>query len=280
MVRTPASDPDPLYAPLGDLGPVCRLGLATRGDAQLEPEAYLRALDSGVNYFNWCGYRDGMSAAIQRLGPRRREVLLAAQFEARTADAARTELARLLNELRTDWIDVLTYYYVESAAEWQEITGPGGAAEYLAQARSAGQVRCLGLTSHQRELAATIAAAGEIDLLMIRYNAAHRGAERQVFPVTRPRGMPVVAYTALRWQALLRSTPEDPPDFVPPTATECYRFVLAHPAVSVVLMAPGNEAELTDDLKILARPSGLTPERYAELVRHGERVRRHAGSFP
>ena len=34
---------------------------------------------------------------------------------------------------------------------------------------------------------------------MIRYNAAHRGAEREVFPVTEALGLPVIAYTALRW---------------------------------------------------------------------------------
>ena len=48
---------------------------------------------------------------------------------------------------------------------------------------------------------------------MIRYNAAHRGAEREVFPVTDAIGMPVIAYTALRWGALLRPTPDDPPGF-------------------------------------------------------------------
>ena len=42
------------------------------------------------------------------------------------------------------------------------------------------------------------------------YNAAHRGAETDVFPVTAALGMPVVAYTALRWGALMRPTREDP----------------------------------------------------------------------
>ena len=45
---------------------------------------------------------------------------------------------------------------------------------------------------------------------MIRYNAAHRGAERDLFPVTEALGMPVIAYTALRWRALMQPTPSDP----------------------------------------------------------------------
>jgi aryl-alcohol dehydrogenase-like predicted oxidoreductase len=138
----------------------------------------------------------------------------------------------------------------------------------------------IGLTSHQRDLAANIASSGNIDLLMIRYNAAHRGAERQIFPVTMPRALPVVAYTALRWQALLGSTPDDPPGFQLPTAAECYQFVLAHPGVNVVLMAPDSETELAEDLALLELRVGLSPERYQQMQAHGDRVRRHAGSFP
>ena len=48
-------------------------------------------------------------------------------------------------------------------------------------------VRRLGITTHQRPLAAEAARSGKLDLLMIRYNAAHRGAETEVFPADRRR---------------------------------------------------------------------------------------------
>ena len=112
-------------------------------------------------------------------------------------------------------------------------------------------VRRLGLTTHQRGLAAEAARSGHLDALMIRYNAAHRGAEREVFPVTEALGLPVIAYTALRWGALLRPTPEDPPGFVVPPAPAWYRFVLQSPAVAVALMAPNDRAELEEDLTVL-----------------------------
>ena len=280
MYTPPPTNELPLMAPLGPLGNVCRLGLATRGDAQLGPDAYLRAIDRGVNYFNWSGYRDGLSTAVRELGPLRSKIFLAAQFEARTAAAASRELDQMFEELGTDYLDVLTYYYVEEHSEWDQIVSPQGAATILAAAKQSGRVRLIGLTSHQRDLAAEIAAQGAVDLLMIRYNAAHRGAERQIFPVTMPRTMPVVAYTALRWQALLRSTPSDPADFVLPTAAECYQFALGHEGVSVVLMAPDSESELAEDLELLDRGKCLSRERYQQLVEHGDRVRRHAGRFP
>src|SRR5262249_19988585 len=163
------------------------------------------------------------------------------------AAEAHAELNGILRQLQTDYVDVLTFYYVEEPAEWEQIAGPGGALEYLVTAKRNGRVRFLGLTSHQRRLAAEIARSGALDLLMIRYNAADRGAETEVFPVTDVLGMPVVVYTCLRWGALLRPTPDDPPGFVVPRAPAWYRFALQAPSVTVALMAPDSRTELEED---------------------------------
>jgi predicted aldo/keto reductase-like oxidoreductase len=269
-----------LTGTLGHLGSVCRLGLATRGGGHLTSADIHRALDCGVNFLNWCGTPDALSQTIAGLGPRRRDVYVCVQLEARTAADAERELAQMLAELRTDYVDVLTFYYVEEHAEWQEIIGPGGALDYCREAQYAGRVRMIGLTSHQRPLAASMARSGLLDLLMIRYNAAHRGAEVEIFPVTDSLELPVVAYTCLRWGGLLRGTPDDPPAFKVPRAPAWYRFVLQHPAVSVALMAPDNRSELEEDLAVLDAPGPLSAEDYGQLAEHGKRVKKHAGSFP
>lgn len=260
--------------------PLCRLGLATRGDNGLTPDDIGLALDRGVNFLNWCAVPDGLSQTIAGLGPRRRDVVVCVQFEARTAADARAELAQLLQALHTDYIDILTFYYVEAAEEWQQIIAAGGALEVCRAAQRQGEVRLLGVTSHQRPLAAQMAASGLLDLLMIRYNAAHRGAETEVFPVTDARRMPVAVYTCLRWGALLRPTPEDPPGFAVPRAPAWYRFALQNPSTAVALMAPDDRAQLEEDLTVLEAPGPLTPVEYEQLAAHGRRVRRHAGQFP
>jgi predicted aldo/keto reductase-like oxidoreductase len=268
--------------------PVCRLGLASRGwpASAITSDDVLYAVERGINFLNWPGEADepgganAMSDAIAALGARRASVVVCVQFGARTAADAAVELRSILATLRTDYIDVLTFYYVERAAEWQSLTGPGGALAYCQAARRDGTIRSLGITSHQRALAAEVARSGLVDALMIRYNAAHRGAEREVFPVTDAIGMPVIAYTALRWGALLQPTPDDPPGFRVPTAPDWYRFVLQSSSVAVVLAAPASRAELDVDLEVLEAASPLGPSEYARLAEHGERVRRHAGRFP
>ncbi len=262
-----------------------RLGLATRGNTSLEIDDIHFALERGVRYFNWCGKPDGLSSAMAGLGALRREVVLAAQIKARSADEAEREMDRILAQTGSTQLDIGTLYYVESEDEWREITGPLGAWSALARRQQAGELRLLGLTSHQRILAANwageLSPAGgrRLDLLMIRYNAAHTGAEQDVFPVTTELGMPVVTFTGLRWTDLLRATPDDPPGFLPPGAADCYRFCLAHPAVSVALAAPNGRAELLEDLQVLSDASVPGDEWVRSMREHGRRVHRHARQF-
>jgi aryl-alcohol dehydrogenase-like predicted oxidoreductase len=265
--------------------PVCRLGLASYGQTALTPDDIHAALERGVNFLNWAGLDewppdgDPFIPAVATLGAARSSVVVCAQFGARNAADAAGQLRSLLATLGTDYVDALTLYYVERSDEWEEITAPGGVLTYLRDAKRDGTVRRIGVTSHQSPLAARMAGSGLLDLVMIRYNAAHRGAEREVFPATQPLGLPVIAYTALRWGALPRPTPDDPPGFSVPRAPTWYRFVLQHPAVAVTLAAPRTRAEMEEDLGVLGATGPLGDEEYALLTGHGGRVRKHAGAF-
>jgi len=262
------------------VGRVCRLGLATRGNTSLDPEDVEHAVDCGINYLNWCRHADGLQEWIRQSGRRREDVRVAVQFFARTASGARDELAECLKQLGTDYLDVLTYYYVESDAEWAQIISVGGAAEVIDAARRDGVVRSIGLTSHQRGLAAGCVSSGRLDSLMIRYNAAHRGAERDVFPVTEVENRPVVAFTCLRWGGLIRATPDDPPEFSVPSAANCYRWVLCQPAVTVALAAPDGRRELDEVLTVISPWQAMSLADHTAISDHGDRVYRQGESFP
>ena len=115
---------------------------------------------------------------------------------------------------------------------------------------------------------------------MIRYNAAHRGAEEEVFPVTEALKIPVISYTGTRWGTLLEGTPDDPKDFVLLSAPDWYRFTLCHPEVTVSLMAPNGRLELDENLKLLEEWRGINSSEYSMLKEHGDRVHKYAGTFP
>jgi aryl-alcohol dehydrogenase-like predicted oxidoreductase len=96
-------------------------------------------------------------------------------------------------------------------------------------------IRFIGLSSHNRKLLGELAKTGEFDVMHLRYNAAHRGAETEIFPFLGGERRPgTVSFTATRWGKLL-DPKKMPPGEKPPTAADCYRFVLSHPAVDVCI---------------------------------------------
>lgn len=266
------------------LPPVTRLGLATRGDNQLHPDDVAWAVERGIDYLNWCGRPDGLSRYVRESGDRRSSLVVAAQLKARSADEAEREIASMAEALG-GMPDILTLYYVESETEWSEITQPGGVWETLARRRAAGELSLIGLTTHQRKLGARWAGEsspdGErrLDLLMVRYNAAHRGAEHDVFPVTERLRMPTVCFTGLRWQALLEPNAAAEGEPWAPAAPDCYRFCLSHPAASVVLTAPKTRELLEESLTLLDDWRPMSTEELGRIRAHGDWVRATAGAF-
>ena len=55
---------------------------------------------------------------------------------------------------------------------------------------------------------------------------------------------------------------------------------LREPATAVVLTAPSNREELLEDLTVLEAAGPLSAGEYQQMAEHGQRVSRHAGSFP
>jgi aryl-alcohol dehydrogenase-like predicted oxidoreductase len=125
--------------------------------------------------------------------------------------------------------------------------------EELQAVRESGLVRAVALSCHDRRFAPQLAPEGVVDALMIRYNAAHRGAETEVFPALPEPRPAIVRYTATRWRYLLRRPRGYPAGGRVPTAAVCYRFVLSNPAVDVCLMAPSNGRQFESNLAEIRR---------------------------
>jgi predicted aldo/keto reductase-like oxidoreductase len=138
-----------------------------------------------------------------------------------------------------------------------------------------GLVNFLAVSSHNRPVAAALAASGAYDIVHLRYNAAHPGAERDFFPHMPAENRPgIVAFTGTSWGQLLnpRYTPrgERTPD-----ASDCYRFVLSHSDVDVCATGPATADHV--EQAIAAREAGpMSGDELAWMKRVGAEVRRRA----
>lgn len=234
--------------PLGRTGMmVSRLGLGSSyGLADRDVE---RAFERGVNYFYWGSRRRrGFGRGLRAIARGHREdMVVVVQSYARAGVALRPSLEIALRRLRMEYADVLLL-------GWWNAPPPDRILDAALALKEAGKVRALMISCHHRPTFAAYIADPCYGAIMVRYNAAHAGAEREVFPQLGSTANPpgVVAYTATRWGALLDRALVPQPEAVP-RASDCYRFALTSPHVDVVLSGPRDGAELDEALAAVDR---------------------------
>jgi len=244
---------------------VHRLGLAASYGID---EAGVRgALERGINYLYFANQKSGallkpVREAIER--DRGNLVIAGTTTIGWFGGSVRRAAERLLAKLGTDYLDVFQLGWLGVGAAWTTST-----VRELEQLKQSGKVRALGVSIHDRERAGRLAADSPLDMLMIRYNAAHPGAERDIFPHLAKRSPMVVAYTATRWRKLLKRPSGWQGQVM--TAGDCYRFCLSSPHVDVVLCGPKNTQELDENLSALAK-GPLTPDEESWIRDFGRAV--------
>jgi len=231
--------------------------------------ALYKALDEGINFFFGFGFDTQMMGVMRDVLKKDRENYVIAtggyNYVYWRSNLRRT-LEKRLRQLRTDYIDVFLFLGVLKEKEF-----PEQVREELYWLREKGKIRCVGLSTHNRKFAGKLAAEGAVDVLMIRYNAAHRGAEQEIFPFLKEHSPGVVSYTATRWSYLLRRPRGWPKDGRIPDAGMCYRFVLSNPNVHICMTAPSNAKQLVENLHAL-RQGPLCQEEMEFMRRFGDAV--------
>jgi aryl-alcohol dehydrogenase-like predicted oxidoreductase len=258
-----------------------RIGIGT--SSGLTPRDVEEAVDRGINYLYWGSLRkEAFGAAIRPVARRRRDdVVIVVQTYTRAAFYMAPSVDEALRELEISYCDVLLL------GMWNE-TPPRRILDAAVALQKAGKARHIMVSCHQRTTFPRYIDDPTYGAVMVRYNAAHPGAETEVFPHLAPRekgpsARPgVVAYTATRWGGLLNPAllPKDEPA---PRGSDCYRFALTHPDVDVVLCGPKDRAELDEALTALGR-GPMDPDELAWMKRVGKVVRaaspRQSGNAP
>lgn len=225
-----------------------------------------RAFERGVSFFLWGSLRRrDFARGLANLGrSHRAEMVIAVQSYTRWPSLMEWSVDRALRTLRTDYVDAL-------CLAWWSGPPPAAIMDAALALREKGKVKHLMISCHHRPAFEGFVADARIDALMVRYNAAHPGAEREVFPHLAVRRPATVAFTATRWGTLLD------PRYVPqneatPRPSDCYRFALTSPHVDVCLAAPKDAAQLDEALATYER-GPLDAAELAWMKRVGAAVR-------
>jgi len=258
---------------LGSTGlTVSRIGFGSSYGAPAA--AYERAFhEHGVNVFYWGSIRrTGMAEAIRHLAATtgRDRLVVALQSYDRTGVLMPLFVKRGLRALGLDRAELLILGWHGAVPSRRVLDAARGLVE-------AGRIRYLALSGHQRKTHGALAADPRrpVDVLMFRYNAAHRGAEKEIFPFLPPAGGPgTIAYTATRWGQLLDPR-RMPPGEEPLSASDCYRFALSRPEVHLCLAGPADAAQAAEACRALDL-GPMNPDELERARRIGEFVYRSA----
>ncbi len=224
---------------VGRLGVACGYGAPTA--------VYEEAFEKGCNYFYWGSFRrSSMADAIRAITAQgqRDKLVVVIQVYNRIAVMMAGSVERGLKKAQLDYADVLLL-------GWHNSLPSPRLLEAAQKLKEMGKVKFLAMSGHNRPAFPVVAEKGIFDIFHIRYNAAHRGAETDVFPKLPKEDRPgVVIYTATRWGRLLKPG-NTPPGEKTPRASDCYRFVLSNPHVDVCMTGPKDREQMREALRTL-----------------------------
>jgi aryl-alcohol dehydrogenase-like predicted oxidoreductase len=241
--------------------------LAVAGGYGLDATGVERAFhELGINTFFVAATQTPIQEGLRRLvkaGHRDQLVIISgAKFP--LGISVPREHEKMARTLGVEVIDVFLLFWVQ--AHWY-VSGKTWPA--MRRLKEAGKVRALGISIHDRKMARALLDELQLDAMMLRYNAAHRGAEQEIFSTLPAQKPAIIAYTATRWGKLL----EPKGGLGPMRPEECYRFQLSHPSVDVALSGAGSFEELEANARGVAL-GPLDGVRLTEVRSFGDAVRR------
>ena len=255
---------------------VFRMGIA--GNYGINSSDVEWAAEQGANYWVWGASFKKVTPGIKEVIRKNREknvvALLGWGF---FGWQIRQSVEKALRKLNTDYLDVFKLGWLGRTSIYSQ-----GVVDSLLKLKQEGKIKAIGTSIHDRQRAGQLALDSEIDLLMIRYNAKHTGAEEDIFPHLKKRNPAIVSYTALAWQQLINPVKGvemapwpgsiEKAKIPPLTPALCYRFVLSNPHVHLVLTGPKNREQLMMNFSAMQQGT-LTPEELNWIRQYGNLIR-------
>ena len=135
---------------------------------------------AGVNFIDTArGYTVSEEYLGYALEGIRQDFVIATKSMARTKAAMASDIDISLKNLRTDYIDL---YQVHNATpeQLQQVVAPGGALEALQEAKAAGKIGHIGLTSHSLDTFKMALDMDWVETFMFPYNIVETQAEKLI----------------------------------------------------------------------------------------------------
>jgi aryl-alcohol dehydrogenase-like predicted oxidoreductase len=241
---------------------------------------------AGVNHIDTAAsYGESELRLAPFLSEHRSNFFLATKTGDRSGDAARASLEASLERMGVDQVDLIQLHNLVEPEEWDTAFGAGGAVEALAQARSEGLCRFIGVTGHGTRIPGMHLRSLEafpFDSVLFPYNfsmmsnAAYRADVEALIALCQERGVAVQTIKSIarrRWaeepaQRFSWYEPVEDPDAL----ARAVRYVLGRPGIflnsssdarlltlALEAAASGGDVPTDEEMEADALRLGITP---------------------
>jgi len=161
------------------------------------------------------------------------------------------DINQSLQNLRTDYIDL---YQIHNATpeQLQQVVAPGGALEALLEAKAAGKIRHIGLTSHSLDTFKMALEMDWVETFMFPYNIVETQAEKLIAACAE-KNIGFICMKPLAGGAI-------------DNAPVAMRYICANPAVTVVIPGMADPKELEQNIAAVNDTTPLTSEEKAAVL--------------
>ena len=207
---------------------------------------------AGVNFIDTArGYTVSEEYLGYALEGIRQDFVIATKSMARTKAAMASDIDISLKNLRTDYIDL---YQVHNATpeQLQQVVAPGGALEALQEAKAAGKIGHIGLTSHSLDTFKMALDMDWVETFMFPYNIVETQAEKLIAECAK-RNIGFIDMKPLAGGAI-------------ENATLALRYICANADVTVVIPGKAEPKELAQNIAAVSDTSAITPEEKAAFL--------------
>ena len=274
------------YRELGNTGLlVSEIGMGCEGffekGCTMAKELFDLAEREGINYFDLYASDPELRKAVgNALSGRREKFIIQSHIcsvwkngqylRTRNLAEVKAGFAEMLDLLQTDYIDVGMIHYCDAEKDWKEIVD-NGILDYARELKAKGQIRHIGLSSHNPVVALKAIESDSIEVLMFSVNPVydlqpptenvddlwaddvyrniytHMDPDRQrLYEVCQSKGVGITVMKCFAGGDLLSA--ELSPAGAALTPAQCIHYCLTRPAVATVLCGAHSTEQLMESI--------------------------------
>ena len=213
-----------------------------------------RCIDMGATFIDTA---NAYSTSEERIGRaiagRRAGLILATKSTSRDREGVEKHLNQSLEKLGIDYIDLYQFHGVSTSADLERVLDPNGPRAVVEEAKKAGKIRHIGITSHSMDTAKEAVKSDQFETIMFPFNFIANEAAEELLPLAREHDVGFIVMKAMGGGML-------------ENATIAFKYLLQF---RDLIHIPGIEraSEFEEIIKVCSGPTEMTDKEVAEMQR-------------